>query len=543
MLHSADYAHSYPHCWRCGTPVIFRATPQWFIMMDANGLREAAVDAVKQVKWVPDWGEGRITSMIQGRPDWCISRQRAWGVPVPVLYCAVCGKELVTSETISAAAELARQGKLDSWFDTPTNELFPNLPVCECGSSSWTKETDILDVWFDSGVSHRAVLEGWDELEFPADLYLEGSDQHRGWFQSSLLPSVAVKGRAPYRTVVTTGYTVDADGKKMSKSKGNAVDPIELTDKYGADILRLWAASTNYLQDMRISDEVLARVSEMYRSVRNTCRFALGNISDFNPETDTVDPEHLLEIDRWTLHRMEEVKQSVFAAYDEFEFHKACRSLYTFCVVDLSAFYFDILKDRLYTFATKSVERRAAQTVIAEVLSNLVKMFAPILPFTAEEVWSYMPDGLRDTESVHLSEFEPVQTDRFDPELAARWNRLQQIRAEVSKVLEELRRDKSIGSSLEARVKVACKPGAILELLNQYERDLAMLFIVSKVEIVELDTDTECDNELGIVVTAEKAAGDKCIRCWNYSETVGMNADHPALCSRCVDQLTRMGTK
>jgi len=540
LLKSADYVHSYPHCWRCGTPVIFRATPQWFITMDANGLREQSLAAVKDVRWVPDWGEERISSMIAQRPDWCISRQRAWGVPLPVLYCKVCGRELVTAKTIAAISDLARSGRLDEWFDKPAAEFIADLPVCECGSASWDKETDILDVWFDSGVSHRTVLEHWPELEFPADLYLEGSDQHRGWFQSSLIPSVAVKGCAPYRTVVTTGYAVDADGKKMSKSKGNTIDPQEIVEQYGGDILRLWSASTNYLQDMRISDEVMARVAEMYRSIRNTCRFALGNLYDFDPATGAVAFDDMLEIDRWVLHRLEEVKGQVYEAYDQFEFHRACRALYSFCVVDLSAFYFDILKDRLYTFAAESSERRSAQSAISDILLDLVKMFAPILPFTAEEVWQQMPAGLRSVESVHLSEFVPVRQERLDAGLADRWEQLIAVRGEVSKVLEELRGGKQIGSSLEAEVRVAYRPGPTGDLIEQYRAELATLFIVSAVETEIAPADAPMSSELGITITARQAAGTKCVRCWNYSESVGENSAHPSLCARCVDQLARM---
>jgi len=543
LLKSAEYTHSYPHCWRCGTPVIFRATPQWFITMDANGLRDRAVEAARGVTWVPDWGKERISSMIAVRPDWCISRQRVWGVPLPVLYCGTCGRELVTAETIAAIAGLARTGRLDDWFEKPAAELLPDLPACECGSTSWDKETDILDVWFDSGISHRAVLEEWPELQFPADLYLEGSDQHRGWFQSSLIPSVAVKKCAPYRTVVTTGYAVDAEGKKMSKSKGNTVDPLEIVERYGGDILRLWAASTNYLQDMRISDEVIARVAEMYRSVRNTCRFALGNLSDFAPAEDSVPYGEMLEIDRWVLHRLEEVRERVFAAYDTFEFHRACRALYNFCVVDLSAFYFDILKDRLYTFAATSPERRSAQSAISIVLLDLVKMLAPILPFTAEEVWQQLPDGMRPVESVHLAELTPLQPDRLDPELAARWEQLAAVRGEVSKALEELRRSRTIGSSLEAKVHLAYRPGDLGELIERYHDQLATLFIVSAVEIERMPADVSVTSEPGISVTAEQATGNKCVRCWNYSDTVGENTDHPSLCTRCIDQLARMDEK
>jgi len=540
LLKSADYPHSYPHCWRCGTPVIFRATPQWFITMDSNGLRDNALEAVKTVRWVPDWAEERISSMIAMRPDWCISRQRAWGIPLPVLYCTDCGRELITDDTVTAIAGLARAGRLDDWFAEPVDKLIAPVPTCDCGGTSWDKETDILDVWFDSGVSHRTVLEHWPELRFPADLYIEGSDQHRGWFQSSLIPSVAVKGCAPYRAVITTGFTVDADGKKMSKSKGNAVDPQDIVDQYGSDILRLWAASTNYLQDMRISDEVMARVAEMYRSVRNTCRFALGNLYDFDPAADTVAFDDMLEIDRWILHRLEEVKQQVYDAYDQFEFHRACRVLYNFCVVDLSSLYFDILKDRLYTFAANSPDRRSAQSAISDILIELTQMFAPILPFTSEEIWQLMPAGLRPVDSVHLSEFRPVRTDRLDNELADRWAQLMAVRSEVSKALEELRGGKSIGSSLEARVHVDYAPGPVGKLLEEYRHELASLFIVSAVDIDPMPEDTDSPGELGITVTADRADGDKCIRCWNYSQTVGENEIHPSLCARCVDQLARM---
>jgi len=532
LLYSDSLAHSYPHCWRCMNPIIFRATAQWFIGVDANGLRDRALERIKDVRWVPPWGEERIGLMVSGRPDWCISRQRAWGVPIPVFYCVGCGKPHLTRETINRLAELVRQDGIDLWFERETRDILGDQAVCECGGTAFEKEKDILDVWFESGVSHRAVLEPHEDLTFPVEIYLEGSDQHRGWFQSSLIPSVALCDTAPYKTVITHGFVVDGDGMKMSKKLGNVVDPLEIIDKYGADLLRLWVASENYTQDVKISPEILAQISDAYRKIRNTWRFMLGNLYDFDPETDSVPYANLEEIDRWALHRVQELKKIVIQAYDRFEFHQVYHAVYNFCTGDLSSFYLDVLKDRLYTFAPRSRERRSAQTVLLEVLRDLIRMVAPLLSFTAEEAWQCLPQSARDSAGVHLAEMPDVRDEYFDEELAVRWAELLEARGFVLKALEEARRGGLIGNSLEAKV-IMKAGGDVLKPLTGFGTALPSIFIVSEVELLE---------SVGLVepeVTVEKAAGSKCVRCWNYRTSVGRNIDYPEICGRCVAQVEK----
>ena len=527
--------HSYPHCWRCLEPIIFRATPQWFISMDANGLRQRTLDTIDTVKWYPSWGIDRIRLMVENRPDWCISRQRAWGVPIPVFYCTSCGEQFIDETTITGLVERARQEGIDFWFTTDSSELLADGARCDCGATQFEKETDILDVWFDSGVSHRAVLEMRPQLDYPCDYYLEGSDQHRGWFQSSLIPSVAMRDIAPFRNVITTGFTVDAEGRKLSKKLRNFPELKVLFDTYGADIVRLWVASSNYQQETRISDEILKHTADAYRRIRNCYKNALGNLRDFDPAADAVDYEEMEEIDKYILHRLQEVKSKVLQAYEAYEFHQAVHTLYNFCVVDLSAFYFDVLKDRMYTFGAKSRERRSGQTAYLEILCDLTKMLAPVLVFTAEEVWNHLPETVRDVPSVHLAMMPEVREEMLETALAERWGNLLAVRSEVLKKLEIARRDGLIGSPLAARVTLRPCSSQTGELLSEYRDALPMIFIVSQVVLADKEAEADTGPDVALVdVTVEPALGRKCERCWNYSGSVGENDVHPSVCSRCL---------
>lgn len=540
LLAEERITHSYPHCWRCKNPVIFRATEQWFISMKANDLLKKTVENIHTVNWVPAWGKDRILGMMENRPDWCISRQRAWGVPIIAFTCKQCNELLLDPKIVDHVAGIVEKEGADAWFARSTAELLPPGTGCKkCGSRELVKEMDILDVWFDSGVSHAAVLRQRRELSWPADMYLEGSDQHRGWFQSSLLTSVGTTGKAPFRTVLTHGFTVDGSGKKMSKSAGNVVAPQEVIDRYGAEVLRLWVSAADYRDDIRISQEILAHLAEAYRRIRNTCRYLLGNLADFDPVTDNVADKDLLEIDRWALLKLQKLIQRVEKAYDDFEFHIVFHSLHNFCAVDMSAFYLDILKDRLYTAKAKSIERRSGQTAMHAILSAMVRVMAPVLSFTADEVWSYMRDGSKE-KSVFLASFPRVEGKYLDKALEERWDRIIAVRGEVAKVLEALRRDKKIGHSLDAEVTLYAVP-ELYELLNKYRKDLAFIFIVSSVKILKeeearADAYTS-DIVKGLRVTAGQAKGTKCGRCWMYSETVGTVKEHPGICSRCASNL------
>ncbi len=540
LLAEEKISHSYPHCWRCKHPVIFRATEQWFISMKTNELLKKTVENVHAVTWVPGWGKDRFLSMVERRPDWCISRQRAWGVPIVAFTCKDCGQLLLEKTIIDHVADIVEKEGADAWFTKSSAELLPAGTVCKkCGKQDFEKEMDILDVWFDSGVSHAAVLKERAELSWPADLYLEGSDQHRGWFQSSLLTSVGTTGTAPYRAVLTHGFTVDGSGKKMSKSAGNVVAPREVIDKYGAEVLRLWVSAADYRGDIRISPEILAHLAEAYRRIRNTSRYLLGNLPDFDPDTDTVADKDLIEIDRWALHRLQKLVQRVGKAYDDFEFHVVFHSLHNFCAVDMSAFYLDILKDRLYTAKTSSVERRSGQTAMHAILSTMVRLMAPVLSFTADEVWSFMKESGK-TQSVFLAGFPKVEEKYLDDALDARWDRILAVRGEAAKALEALRRDKKIGNSLDAGVTLYVAPD-LYELLAHYKKDLAFIFIVSSVTLAK-EADAPADAHTsdviqGLKIAAGPATGAKCGRCWMYSETVGTVKDHPEICGRCVGNL------
>ncbi|HEY8368491.1 MAG TPA: isoleucine--tRNA ligase [Thermodesulfobacteriota bacterium] len=539
LLARQDYQHDYPHCWRCKNPVIFRSTPQWFIALDRNGFRQRALEAIDEVQWVPAAGRDRIYGMIANRPDWCISRQRAWGVPIIAFYCEKDG-EAITSEAIveHVASRFETEGA-DIWFERPAAELAPPGLTCpKCGGTEFRKETDILDVWFDSGTSHAAVLERRSGLRSPADMYLEGSDQHRGWFHSSLLESVGTRGRAPFRAVLTHGFVVDGQGKKMSKSVGNVIAPDYVIKKYGAEILRLWVSAEDYTDDVRISDEILTRLADAYRRIRNTCRFLLGNLHDFDPERDRVRYEDLFEIDRWALHKLAKVTRRVREAYDAYQFHVVYHTLHNFCAVELSAIYLDVLKDRLYTSPRTSAARRAAQTAMHEILDALVRLMAPILSFTAEEVWGYMSKTYRGEPreaSVHLARFPDVEVQWLDEALEARWERLLAVRAEVAKALEGARRARVIGASLDARVTLGAS-GELAAFLEGARRELAPLFIVSDVQLTAGPVEGGFVSTAipGLSVGVTQAPGRKCARCWTYTTDVGRDPAHPDLCARCA---------
>ncbi|HEY4745594.1 MAG TPA: isoleucine--tRNA ligase, partial [Desulfuromonadaceae bacterium] len=534
LLAVAKISHSYPHCWRCKKPIIFRATEQWFISMQANDLRKNALAAIDQVQWIPRWGRDRIYGMIENRPDWCISRQRSWGVPITAFSCTACGEYLADGAIMDHVAQHFKEHSSDVWFDWDAARLLPEGTRCpKCGAAAFEKEMDILDVWFDSGVSHAAVLEPNPKLASPADLYLEGSDQHRGWFHSSLLESVGTRDRAPYRNVLTHGFVVDGSGRKMSKSVGNVVAPEEVIKKFGADVLRLWVAAQDYRDDLRISQEILTRLSEAYRRIRNTCRYILGNIHDFDPARDSVEPSAMPEIDRWALHQLELLKEKVLNCYAEYEFHVLYHAVNGFCTVEMSAFYLDILKDRVYTSRTDSPARRSAQTVMYRILDTLLRLIAPVLSFTADEAWQYLPGDHE--ASVHLAAFPKLQPELKDDRLVERWERIMKVRAEVSKALEQARVAKVIGHSLDAGVTIAAEPET-LAFLREYAGELAAIFIVSKVELVD-GIAGECfaaDGVPGLRIRVAAAPGGKCERCWCYSEELGQDASHPAICPKCT---------
>ncbi|HPQ43146.1 MAG TPA: isoleucine--tRNA ligase [Syntrophales bacterium] len=540
LLSTVDIEHQYPHCWRCKNPIIFRSTEQWFISMENNGLRDKALKAIDSVNWFPSWGRDRIYGMIQNRPDWCISRQRSWGVPITVFYCKQCGNYLATKEILDHVVALVREHGADIWFEKEANDLLPDGVVCPtCGGADFKKETNILDVWFDSGVSHAAVLEKRDDLKSPCDMYLEGSDQHRGWFHSSLLESVGTRGRAPYKNVLTHGFVVDGEGKKMSKSLGNFIDPQKMVDQYGAEILRLWVAAEDYTVDIRISEEILKRLVEAYRRIRNTSRYILGNLYDFDCKKDMVPVEEMEEMDRWALHRLQEIIRRVRNAYENFQFHVVYYTLYNFCSVDLSALYLDALKDRLYTSKAGSRERRSAQSAMYRILDAMTRLLAPVLVFTAEEIWANMPEYDGKEESVHMTQFPDVQDRYLDEEVSQKWETLIAVKGEISRAIEMARQKKVVGHSLDSCVHIEA-PEKLTTLLEQYLDTMKSLLIVSRMDLVPAGTlsDPYKSTEIeGLKVEVSKAPGMKCERCWNYSEDVGKNADHPTICARCVANL------
>ncbi len=540
LVQAGKLAHSYPHCWRCKQPVIFRATPQWFISMDKTELRRKSLEEIDRVQWIPAWGRERIYGMIENRPDWCVSRQRAWGVPITVCYCAQCETLLLNEEIIDRVVRMFSEHGADVWFERDVAQILPPGARCpQCGHDGFIKETDILDVWFDSGVSHAAVLEVRKDLRWPADLYLEGSDQHRGWFHSSLLTAVGTRGRAPYDGVLTHGFVVDAEGRKMSKSLGNVIAPKEVIDRYGAEILRLWVSASDYREDIRISDTILTQLSDAYRRIRNTHRFMLGNLYDFAPETDAVAAEQMPEIDRFTLHRLQLLVEKARRAYDLYEYHTIFHALHNFCAVDLSALYLDILKDRLYTSPAKSRERRSAQTVLYTLTDTLCRLMAPILPFTAEEIWQHMVAAPNRVPSVHLAPLPTPQPERMDAQLAERWEQLLAVRGEVTKALESARVQKLIGHALDAAVTLSVD-GELYDRLARYAEDLRSIFIVSAAELVKdqpLEGAFESAEIKGLKIRVQPADGEKCHRCWVHETSVGQNPEHPTICARCTQAL------
>ena len=529
--------HQYAHCWRCKNPIIYRATEQWFASVD--GFREEALNAIaNDVQWIPSWGEARIHNMVADRHDWCISRQRVWGVPIPIFYCEDCNEHLVNDDTINAVADLFAKEGSDAWWAHSAEEILPQGTKCpKCGGTHFRKESDIMDVWFDSGSSHAAVCKTRPELAWPADMYLEGSDQHRGWFQSSLLTSVATEGKAPYRAVLTHGYVVDGEGRKMSKSVGNTVAPQEVIAQYGADIIRLWAASSDYKADIRISKEILKQLSEVYRKIRNTIRYILGNTNDFNYETDKVEFKDMLELDRWALMHMQLLKKEVSAAYESYDFHVLYHAIHNFCSVEMSSYYLDILKDRLYAYKADSFERRSAQTAMYEIMLDLVVMIAPVLSFTMEEVWQFMKKPASMPESVFMMPWPDCKEEYIDEALESKWDNFIEIRSEITRVLEGARRAKTIGHSLDAKVELHAT-GEALAILRSVEGDLATLLIVSQAKLVEgLAGGVEATGREDLKVTVQAAEGEKCERCWIYSDTVGKDAEHPTVCARCAAAL------
>ena len=519
--------HQYPHCWRCHHPIIFRATEQWFCSIDA--FKEDVYKAIDSVHWQPAWGHDRMAGMVRDRSDWCISRQRVWGVPIPVFYCKKCGKYYITDASIKAVSDLFRKEGSDAWYKYDANDILPKTEVCECGASDWEKDPDIMDVWFDSGSTWSAVCRERPELRWPVDMYMEGADQFRGWFQSSLLTSVATQGVAPYREVLCHGWVVDAQGKQMHKSAGNGMEPSEIIRDYGADIIRLWVASSDYTVDVRAGKEIFRQLSEAYRKMRNTARFMLGNISDFDPAKDMVDDDQLFEIDRWALEACNKLTATMRDAYEHYDFSRAYHALYNFCVIDMSNFYMDVIKDRLY--CADDHARRCAQTALYRILVDFTKLLAPILCFTSQEIWSYIPklDGMKD---YVVFEQMPEAKAAADEAFEAKWDRIMAIRDDVKKVLEQARADKVIGSALEAGLTLYCSK-EVYDFLNAIPMDeLADLFIVSHVDLVEGEGGVKGLVE-GLGVSAAHAAGNKCLRCWKYETTVGEDG----LCPRCAKVL------
>ena len=534
LVAKENITHSYPHCWRCKHPIIYRATEQWFCSVDA--IKDAAVKACDAIQWKPDWGKDRMTSMITERNDWCISRQRVWGVPIPIFYCDACGADIVTPETIDHVSELFRAHGSNVWFDREAEELLPDGFKCpKCGHTHFTKETDIMDVWFDSGSTHAAVLDERPYLHFPADIYLEGGDQYRGWFQSSMLTSIAAKGVAPYRQIITHGWTVDGEGRAMHKSLGNAVAPEEIIKDYGADMLRLWVASADYTQDMRISKDIMKQLSEAYLKIRNTARYMLGNLAGFDPDRDQVPYAQMQALDRYALSRYNELVKTVRAAYDRYEFHAVYRAVYNFCVIDLSNLYLDVIKDRLYCEGASSPERRSAQTALYVILDGMTRLIAPILAFTSDEIWAAMPHAASDNgESVLLNDMPDASPAlALDESAAGRWDKLISLRDAVNKALENARKAGVLKKNQDAEIRlwVLEEDAAFLK-----DVDLATLCIVSKMEVLTGDGEGETAEDCLVPATIAVTLSDapKCVRCWNHNGHVGEDHDHAELCPRCA---------
>ena len=530
LLQKEELVHSYPHCWRCKNPIIFRATDQWFASVD--GFRNETLEAIKKVNWVPAWGEERITSMVKDRNDWCISRQRTWGVPIPIFYCEDCGKEYITDESIKKIQKIFREKGSNAWFDLEEKELLPENAKCSnCGCTHFKKETDIMDVWFDSGSSHQGVLVERG-IDYPADLYLEGQDQYRGWFQSSLLTAIATSGVAPYKNILTHGWVVDGEGKKMSKSLGNGISPQDIIKEYGADILRLWVISSDFKSDVSISKDILKQISEVYRKIRNTARYILGNINDFDPN-ELVPYNDLLEIDKWALTRVNKLVKEVTQNYENFDFHLVYHDINQFCVTDMSNFYLDIIKDRLYTSKKDAMERKAAQTTMYIILDTLVKLLAPIICYTVEEIWKYMPHTKdEEVESVMLTKWPEVKAEYDNEELSKKWEKILELKELVSKKLEVARNEKIIGHSLNAKVTLFAEEDDY-KFMKENQELLMSVFIISDIQIEKNNRQDE--EKIGVKV--EMAEGEKCERCWMYSKTVGEDKENPTLCHRCSEAI------
>lgn len=525
LLHYEKITHLYPHCWRCKNPIIFRATFQWFLNVDHLNLRKEALEEIKKIKWIPPQGEERMEGMLERRPDWCLSRQRLWGVPIPAIKCTSCGEVILDEEVIEKTAEIFRKEGSDSWFKEKMEKFLPTDFKCpSCGGEQFNKENDILDVWFESGASFLAVVKNHKDLNFPSDIYLEGSDQHRGWFQVSLLPSLIKEKQAPFKIVLTHGFVVDEEGKKMSKSLGNVISPQEVISKLGAEILRLWSAYSDYTQDIKLSPKILEQLVDIYRKIRNTIRFLLGNLYDFSPSQDKVNYEELNEIDKYMLTKTTLFWEEILKDYENFSFYKVCQKIFNFCNLDLSSFYLDILKDRLYTYAKNSKERRSAQTVLYYILERIVKLIAPILSFTAEEVHLSFPSWNNKKESIYLYEFESNLYPSYrNEEILKKWERILSLREKVLKEIERKREEKIIGSSLEAEI-ILFFENEDYEFYKNYTEVLREVFIVSKVNIKKGQ----------FLIQVNRAKGEKCLRCWNYKEEVGKNKEFPYLCSRCI---------
>lgn len=539
MLYHTTFVHSYPHDWRSKKPVIFRATEQWFISIDESDIRENALKALENVEFVPSWGKNRIGSMLETRPDWTISRQRVWGVPIPLFYNRATDEVIYEPEIMDRIIELVKKEGTDIWWKYEAKEIIGDelLEKYNLKDVDIRKERSIMDVWFDSGVSHRSVLVPRN-LPRPADLYLEGSDQHRGWFQSSLLTSIASTKDAPYKRILTHGFTMDGQGRKMSKSLGNTILPKDITEKYGADILRLWVSSVDYREDVRISENILQQMSDAYRRIRNTARFLMGNLNNFDYANDKVDYKDMFEIDKWAMHKLEELKEKTTEYYDKYEFYSLFQEITYFCSMEMSSFYLDIVKDRLYCEGTTSIERRSTQTVLTEVLKVLVRIISPVLSFTADEIWERIPEALKEEESVHLSKWIEARPEYLNKELAQKWDKIARLRREVNKKLEAERQTGLIGHSLDARVLLNIANDEYSFIKDYTENEVSDLFIVSQVKFVN---DNLAESEIeGINIAVEKASGEKCERCWKYDEEVGHNHNHPDVCPRCANVLEKM---
>ncbi|OFW58254.1 MAG: isoleucine--tRNA ligase [Candidatus Solincola sediminis] len=530
LLGVGNVVHPYPHCWRCKGPVIFRATPQWFVGVDipfgGASLRGRCLSAIEAVEWIPDWNKRRMKGMLDTRPDWCISRQRAWGVPIPAFYCKSCNRQVLTPESLQKVEELIRAEGSDAWFEKTPGEILGNEIGCpDCGSGELMKETDIFDVWFESGVSNEAVLRQWSGLKWPSDMYLEGSDQHRGWFQTAMLTAMAARGEPPYRSVLTHGFVVDGEGRKMSKLLGNVISPLEICDKLGADILRLWVAAADYTVDIPASQEIFDRLVEAYRRIRNTLRFLLGNLYDFDPQADTMRPAEMEELDRWILSKLQGLITRCTRAFDEYQLHLVYQAVHNFCAVELSSLYLDMRKDCLYTFAPDSPERRSAQTALRQLADTIVRLTAPVISHTSEEAWQVLIGGGQ-PESIQLQDWPQPSEIWKDAALEEIYEKLMEVRDQVTKAIEEKRAAKEIGTSLEALVRLRV-PAPLWQIISEHEKELPVLFIVSDVQLERAK-----GGELQVEIS--RAAGYKCARCWNYRPSVGLDPDHPEICDRCL---------